>query len=46
LPFLDERADGLVDILAGLLDLFHVEAAPNDAIIRDADKGYSSHRER
>jgi hypothetical protein len=46
LPFFDEPADSLVDILAGLFDLFHVQAAPSDAIIRDADNGDSPHRER
>jgi hypothetical protein len=46
LPFFDEPADGLVDILAGLFDLLHVEPAPSDAIIRDAEKGDSPHRKR
>ena len=46
LPSFDEPVDGLVDILAGLFDLFHIEPPPSDAIIRDAENGDSPHRER
>ena len=40
------RLAGFLLILAGLFDLFHVEPAPSDAIIRDAENGDSPHRER
>jgi hypothetical protein len=46
LSFSNEPADDLVNILAGLFDLFHVEATPSYVIIRDAENGDSSQRER